>query len=134
MNEIKASRDPADAPICPYAELQPNKLGKIIWFSGPPGAGKSTTAQLMGRKKEYIYYEGDCYNGIANPFVDLNVDNPTMAQHEQTPLKVFSLNDIQVGMYYFPIQMLCSSIRDIVNFWNREFQKNALRERLSYEY
>ena len=88
LNEFKESRDSADAPICPYAELQPDKLGKIIWFSGPPGAGKSTSAQLMGRNHGYVYYEGDCYNSIANPFVDLNVDNPTMAQGDQTPLKV----------------------------------------------
>ena len=42
----------------------------------------------MGRNHGYVYYEGDCYNSIANPFVDLNVDNPTMAQGDQTPLKV----------------------------------------------
>ena len=90
LNEFKESRDHADAPICPYAELQPDKLGKIIWFSGPPGAGKSTTAQLMGRKHGYVYYEGDCYNSISNPFVDLNVDNPSMAQTDQTPLKVYT--------------------------------------------
>ena len=94
LNEFKESRDSADEPICQYAKLQPDNLGKIVWFTGPPGAGKSTSAQLMGRKNGYIFYEGDCYNGIANPFVDLNVDNPTMAQHEQTPLKVFSLKDI----------------------------------------
>ena len=90
LNEFKESRESAEAPICPYAKLQPDKLGKIIWFSGPPGAGKSTTAQLMGRKHGYVYYEGDCYNSIANPFIDLNVDNPTMVQSEQTPLKVYT--------------------------------------------
>ena len=57
LNEFKELREPADAPICNYAKLQPNKPGKIIWFSGPPGAGKSTTAQLMGRKHGYVYYE-----------------------------------------------------------------------------
>ena len=92
LNEFKESRESADAPICQYAKLQPAKLGKIIWFSGPPGAGKTTTAQLMGRKHGHVYYEGDCYNSIMNPFVDLNVDNPTMAQSEQTPLKVCRLS------------------------------------------
>ena len=88
LNEFKELREPADAPICNYAKLQPNKPGKIIWFSGPPGAGKSTTAQLMGRKHGYVYYEGDCYNSMSNPFIDLNVDNPSLAQSDQTPLKV----------------------------------------------
>ena len=55
LNEFKESRDSADEPICQYAKFQPDKLGKIVWFSGPPGAGKSTTAQLMGRKNGYIY-------------------------------------------------------------------------------
>ena len=88
LNEFKESRESAEAPVCQYAKLQPDKLGKIIWFSGPPGAGKSTTAQLMGRKHGYVYYEGDCYYSMMNPFVDLNVDNPSLAQSDQTPLKV----------------------------------------------
>ena len=88
FNEFKDSREPADTPICQYAKLQPNNLGKIIWFSGPPGSGKSTTAQLIGRKHGYVYYEGDCFNSITNPFVDLNVDNPTLATLNQIPLKV----------------------------------------------
>ena len=88
LNEFKESRESAEAPVCQYAKLQPDKLGKIIWFSGPPGAGKSTTAQLMGRKHGYVYYEGDCYSTMTNPFIDLNVDIPTMAQNSQTPLKV----------------------------------------------
>ena len=88
LNEFKELREPADAPICKYSKLQPNKPGKIIWFSGPPGAGKSTTAQLMGRKHGYVYYEGDCYNSMTNPFIDLNVDNPSLAQSDQIPLKV----------------------------------------------
>ena len=90
LNEFKESREPADAPICKYAKLQPKKPGKIIWFSGPPGAGKSTTAQLMGRKHGYVYYEGDCYNSMTNPFIDLNVDNPSLAQSDQIPLKVYT--------------------------------------------
>ena len=91
LNEFKESRESADAPICQYAKLQPAKLGKIIWFSGPPGAGKTTTAQLMGRKHGHVYYEGDCYNSIMNPFVDPNVDDPSMAQSEQRPLKVYHI-------------------------------------------
>ena len=36
-------------------------LGKIIWLSGAPGMGKSTTAQILGRLHGYVYYEADCF-------------------------------------------------------------------------
>ena len=88
LNEYKESRQPADAPICPYAKLQPENLGKIVWFSGPPGSGKSTSAQMLGRKHGYVFYEGDCIMQSLNPFIDLNVEEPTMVQNEQIPLKV----------------------------------------------
>ena len=56
-------------------------------MSGPPGAGKSTTAQLMGKKAGYVYYEADC-SMVLNPFVPTNVDNPTLAAFKQKPIKV----------------------------------------------
>ena len=43
--------------------------------------------EIMDR---YIYYEGDCWSNYVNPFLDLYVDNPTMFQTHQTPLKVKS--------------------------------------------
>ena len=63
-------------------------IGKLLWFSGPPGAGKSTTAQLMGRYHKYVYYEADCFGSFMNPFVDLQADDPTMMQMAQAPLYV----------------------------------------------
>ena len=62
---------------------------KLSIFSGPPGAGKSTSAQLMGRHHGHVYYEADCMFSFANPFIDLSVENPSMAQMMQKPLKVF---------------------------------------------
>ena len=90
LNEFKESRESADAPICQYAKLQPAKLGKIIWFSGPPGAGKSTSAQLLGRNHGHVYFEGDCFFMFTNPFVDPNYENPSLAIGTQKPLKVLS--------------------------------------------
>ena len=58
-----------------------------MWISGAPGMGKSTTAQLLGRHHGYVYYEGDCFNSLKNPFIDLNADDPTMAQVKQKTLK-----------------------------------------------
>ena len=69
-------------------EPNPGKEGKIYWVSGPPGAGKSTTCQLMAKDHGYIYYEGDSIMQLLNPFVDVNVDNPTVAASRTRPLKV----------------------------------------------
>ena len=49
--------------------------------------GKSTSAQILGRDHGYVYYEADCFGGLKNPYVQLNVDNPTMAQIHQKTLK-----------------------------------------------
>ena len=59
-----------------------------LCFLGPPGAGKSTTAQLFGRNHGYVYYEADCFMSQVNPFMDLNTDDPSLAQVSQTPLSV----------------------------------------------
>ena len=49
--------------------------------------GKSTSAQILARKFGFVYYEADCFGVLKNPFVPLNVDNPSMAQMHQKSLK-----------------------------------------------
>jgi len=78
--------DPIEAPPSPYT-LQPNKVGKLLWITGPPGLGKSTTAQLLSRHHGYVYYEADCFANCRNPYIPPNVENPSMAQVSQRPLK-----------------------------------------------
>lgn len=73
---------------CPHITPKPGQKGKLFWLSGPPGAGKSTTCQLMARDKGFIYYEADSTMQLINPFVDINVDNPTIASLTSRPLKV----------------------------------------------
>ena len=58
-------------------------------LSGPPGAGKSTTCQLMAKEAGYVYYEADCTTNNLNPFIGTDVENPTIASLKQKPLKVF---------------------------------------------
>ena len=88
LEVFKNERDSAEAPDCPYFKSQTDKGGKLVWISGPPGAGKSTAAQIIGRNHGYVYYSVDCFNNFVNPFIDLNVENPSLAQDLQTPLKV----------------------------------------------
>ena len=89
IEALKEDREPAEAPETPaYIKHRPGKPGKLLWFSGPPGAGKSTTAQLLARNHGYVYYEADCLSIFVNPFVDIMDPNPSMAQMTQKPLKV----------------------------------------------
>ena len=83
--ELLASGDPVDAPPGPY-KVQPEYQGKILWLTGAPGMGKSTTAQLLGRNKGFVYYEGDCFGGGRNPYIPLDVPNPWFSQFRQSHL------------------------------------------------
>ena len=74
-------------------------INVIQLLFGPPGSGKSTSAQLLGRKHGYVFYEGDCIMQSLNPFIDLNVDEPTMVQNEQIPIKVILQNTIGFSMF-----------------------------------
>ena len=57
-------------------------------MSGPPGSGKSTTAQFMARNHGYVYYDVDCFALFSNPFVDLFAKEASLTQDTQIPLKV----------------------------------------------
>ena len=69
-------------------------------FIGPPGAGKSTTGGLLGKNHGYIYYEADCFGMFVNPFVDPNVDEPTLQIMKQTPLKVWCQLAIDILFHF----------------------------------
>ena len=50
--------------------------------------GKSTTAQYMAKEKGWAYYEADCFGRCVNPFIPLDVDEPSLTQMKQQPIKV----------------------------------------------
>ena len=81
-----SSGDPADAYTHSY-KVQPENQGKLIWLSGAPGLGKSTTGMLLGKKAGYVYYEADAFGSFTNPYVSTDVDEPTLAMFGQKFLK-----------------------------------------------
>ena len=83
---LEEEGDPIDAPPGDY-KIQPEYQGKLLWLTGGPGLGKSTSAQLLGRNHGYVYYEADCFAGVKNPYVPKDAESPTMAQVNQKPLK-----------------------------------------------
>ena len=86
--KLLEDREHVDSPsLPPYITVKPEKQGKLVWFSGPPGAGKSTTAQLLARNNGFVYYEADCLSMFVNPFIDIHTPNPSMAQLKQKPMK-----------------------------------------------
>ena len=42
---------------------------------------------MLGRDHGYVYYEADCFSSLKNPYISLNIENPTMAQMNQKVLK-----------------------------------------------
>ena len=87
LRKLGDEREHKDSPSCPY-KIQPENQGKLVWLSGPPGAGKSTTGQLMSKAAGFVYFEADCTMNNLNPFVPPNVGNPSLAAFQQKPLKV----------------------------------------------
>eukprot|EP00090_Calanus_glacialis_P010348 TRINITY_DN18735_c0_g1_i2.p1 TRINITY_DN18735_c0_g1~~TRINITY_DN18735_c0_g1_i2.p1 ORF type:complete len:248 (+),score=69.84 TRINITY_DN18735_c0_g1_i2:39-746(+) len=83
---MEEDTDPIDAPPAPY-KLQPEHQGQLLWFTGPPGLGKSTSAQLLARNHGYVYYEADCFNSCKNPYIPVDVPDPSMAQVNKKQLK-----------------------------------------------
>ena len=75
-----------------YITPTPGKKGRVIWFTGAPGAGKSTTAQMMANEKDYRYYEADCMMSLTNPFLDIHAENVFNAQVRAKPLAVSDEN------------------------------------------
>ena len=93
LQKVLDAREPLDNPSSPYP-IQPQNQGKLIWLSGAPGCGKSTTAQIMAKTEGYVYYEADCFMNFINPYIGLDVENPSLDVKRQKPLKGYSKETI----------------------------------------
>jgi len=96
VEKLRETRDNLETPSCPHITPRPDAPGKIIWLSGPPGAGKSTTAKMLAKKCGYVYYEADCTMGMMNPFLKLNADDEFESMLEARPLKGWSREDAEI--------------------------------------
>ena len=72
-----------------YYKIVEFKILKI--FLGPPGSGKTTSAQMLGRNHDYNVYEADCYVAFKNPLVDPNDEHPFFSMAKKKPMKVLYL-------------------------------------------
>jgi len=85
MDRLLNDGDPITAPDCPH-KAEPERLGRLIWITGAPALGKSTTAQLLSREHGYVYYEADCFFQLRNPYIPADVENPSLAAAKQRKL------------------------------------------------
>merc|ERR1712018_933927 len=83
---FKDMGEPADAPSNHY-KIQPDHIGRLIWITGAPGTGKSTAAHFLSKMFGFVYYEGDCFISMVNPYIPPTVDEPTSAVKKQKRLK-----------------------------------------------
>merc|ERR1719204_2619694 len=87
-----------------HYKIQPENKGRLLWISGAPGIGKSTTGQVLSRNSDWVYYEADAFLQMVNPFLPSDADEPTMAQFKQKPLMGISqerINRIKKGLKVF---------------------------------
>ena len=82
---LKNSGDPADAPPHHY-KVQPEYDGRLIFISGAPGFGKSTSGLMLSKMAGYVYYEADAFTMHVNPYIPPDVEDATLATLKQKPL------------------------------------------------
>ena len=81
----------------PY-KAQPETIigekGNLIFLSGAPGCGKSITALKLAQKEDFVYYEGDCFIRMKNPYIPLDVKEPSLAHRNQPKVRGLSSEDL----------------------------------------
>ena len=107
LMEIGNKRESCLNPSTVY-KIQPEVQGKLLFLSGPPGSGKSTSGLILAKSADYVYYEADCFLNLQNPYLPLDVTEPSNAFPSQPALKGWSLDTVKcVSGLYKDYQSLC---------------------------
>ena len=69
--------------------------GKILFLNGAPGAGKSTAAYELAKNHGYIFYEGDCFMKMINPYIRMDIELDTCDSPMQKPLKNYPIETVK---------------------------------------
>ena len=118
LAEFVSTGDPVDAYPHEYKE-QPENQGKLVWLSGAPGLGKSTSGLLLAKKADYVYYEADAFLHHVNPYVPLDVAEPSLATATQNFMKGVSQERIDVVADTLP------GLLDLCQGKEYDFEKTA---------
>ena len=70
------------APSSHY-KIQPESIGKLLWVTGAPGMGKSTSGLILSKTAGYVYYEADAFGMLVNPYIPPDVEEPSLATMKQ---------------------------------------------------
>ena len=77
FQEVLNARESWNNPSTFY-KIQPEIQGKILFVCGSLGAGKTTSSFLLAKNHGFVYYEGDCFLSLTNPYITLDAENPAM--------------------------------------------------------
>jgi len=132
LKALLDDREDTHDMACPYPK-DPEKPGKLFWLSGPPGAGKSTTAQLIAKNHGYVYFEADCFMNQVNPYIPLDVAEPSLAQMDQKCVRGLSKEALTIvfkGQDEFPKFAEGKEFdRKLMEKWYTEMAKDILKEK-----
>lgn len=82
LSAFKGTGDPVDEPSSHY-KLQPENQGKLVFISGAPGLGKSTSGHILSKTSDYVYYEADAFMSHVNPYIPPDAEEPSLATLKQ---------------------------------------------------